>query len=396
MIGLLWLLCRLLPRLPATIRCALWWLIAAQLLMGLAWPAPVRLPLLQPAPVTAVVERTPTSLLRASTVASRATANPAERVTVATHPSTASAAATPLPWREILTALWLAGLVAQLAVTARQWQRARRRRDTSRPLRDPQLQALCSRQAQQLGLRTCPDLRVCDAIESPQITGCRHPVVLWPARHALAPDECAMALAHELAHLRRGDLWLVWAPVIARWLFFFHPLVHLAVREYGLNREAACDGQALRLQRARPGSYGQLLLRLGVETPMPAGLAGVASPSFRHLQRRLVMLEQAVNLPRVWDWLPVLVMALAFVVPYRAVAANRATANAGERPATGNNVAVGPHSTSDLSVTQENGHGSLCDGTMAAMCWYCVRMTLKASEWSVRGPKGYSGCVNLT
>src|ERR1700720_2273582 len=48
-----WLLCRLAPRLPAGLRCALWWLACLKLLIGLAWPAPVALPLLPPAAATA-------------------------------------------------------------------------------------------------------------------------------------------------------------------------------------------------------------------------------------------------------------------------------------------------------------------------------------------------------
>src|ERR1700730_5115791 len=41
-----WLLCRLAPRLPAGLRCALWWLASLKLLLGLVWPAPLTLPLL--------------------------------------------------------------------------------------------------------------------------------------------------------------------------------------------------------------------------------------------------------------------------------------------------------------------------------------------------------------
>src|ERR1700686_3931702 len=48
-----WLLCRLAPRLPAGLRCALWWLACLKLLLGLAWPAPVALPLLPPAAAAA-------------------------------------------------------------------------------------------------------------------------------------------------------------------------------------------------------------------------------------------------------------------------------------------------------------------------------------------------------
>src|SRR3546814_8140732 len=87
-----------------------------------------------------------------------------------------------------------------------------------------------------------------------------------------------MAMAHELVHLRRGDLWLGWVPATAQWLFCFHPLVRWAMREYALNRESACDAQVMQHDQAAPQDYGRLLLRLGVAQPMHAGLAG-ASPS---------------------------------------------------------------------------------------------------------------------
>lgn len=41
-----WAICRLAPRLPAGLRCTLWWLAGLKLVLGLVWPAPVRLPLL--------------------------------------------------------------------------------------------------------------------------------------------------------------------------------------------------------------------------------------------------------------------------------------------------------------------------------------------------------------
>ncbi|HET8553595.1 MAG TPA: M56 family metallopeptidase [Rhodanobacteraceae bacterium] len=327
LIGLLWLLCRLLPRLPAATRCMLWWLLGAQLLIGLFWQAPVKLPLLSSPQITAPVARSPapvTSSVHDIWATQTVTTTPAsDRITHA-----APGAATHLPWREVLMALWLSGLLVQLTVVARQWQKTRRIRRTSRPLDDARLQALCLRQSKQLGLRRYPALRVSDAIDSPQVTGLVHPVVLFPARQTLAPAEQAMALAHELAHVRRGDLWTGWIPILAQWLFFFHPLVRLAMREYALNREAACDGLALRLPHAVPQAYGRLLLRLGVEQPMPAGLAGAASPSFQHLKRRLTMLTQiSGGKPRVRDWLLIALIACAGVLPYRVVAASQPTQN---------------------------------------------------------------------
>lgn len=324
--ALLWLLMRFVPRLPAATRCLLWSLLGAQLLLGFFWQAPVRLPLLSPAPVSAPALRASAPIaLHVHETWSPRTITAAATMPASTDDAAASAT-THVPWREMLLSLWLSGLLVQLAIFARQWRRARRIRRTSRPLADPRLTALCHRQARQLGLRHCPELRISDAIDSPQVTGLGHPTVLLPARHKLTSTEQAMALAHELAHLRRGDLWIGWIPALAQWLFFFHPLVHLAMREYRLNREAACDGQALRLQQASPQAYGRLLLHLGVERPLQAGMTGAASPTFQHLKRRLTMLTQTSNHPpRVRDWLLVALVACACLLPYRVVAATRST-----------------------------------------------------------------------
>jgi hypothetical protein len=140
--------------------------------------------------------------------------------------------------------------------------------------------------------------------------------VLLPAEHTLTPAELAMALDHELAHLRRGDLWLAWVPALAQQLFFFHPLVRWAVREYALQREAACDAQVLRHARAAPQEYGRLLLRLGVSHPLHAGLAG-ASPTFENLKRRLTMLQHIEPSSRARGWLLVLAVAAIGLLPYR-------------------------------------------------------------------------------
>ncbi|MDP9120605.1 MAG: hypothetical protein M3O15_04430, partial [Acidobacteriota bacterium] len=45
-IAAVWLLCRLLPRLPASLRCTLWWLACLKLLLGLVALAPLPLAIL--------------------------------------------------------------------------------------------------------------------------------------------------------------------------------------------------------------------------------------------------------------------------------------------------------------------------------------------------------------
>lgn len=125
------------------------------------------------------------------------------------------------------------------------------------------------------------------------------PVLLLPAARLphMADDDLDMALTHELIHLRRGDLWWGLLPALAQHLFFFHPLVHLAAREYAIAREAACDAAVVAGHRHCRHDYGRLLLQLGV-APRPRGGVASASPSFISLKRRLSMLQDTHAFPR--------------------------------------------------------------------------------------------------
>jgi len=323
LVGAVWLLNRLLPRLSAATRSLLWWLLGVQLLLGLLLPTPVALPLLSPAPHTQVTitttTRTTPSEHHIAGFDQRSSAAQAqgEEQTIIVHSSKSS----PRAWTSWLTAifaLWLSGVIVQTIVTLRHWREARRVVRASQPLDDAALQALCAEQAQALGLRRCPSLRVSAAIRSPQVSGLWRPTVLLPADQNLSSEESALALAHELTHLRRGDLWMGWIPAIAQRLFFFHPMVWWAMREYALNREAACDAQVVHQHDATPQDYGRLLLRLGVAHPLHAGLAG-ASPTFHNLKRRLTMLQMSDQdtTSRVRSWLLVALVAAVGVLPYR-------------------------------------------------------------------------------
>ena len=119
------------------------------------------------------------------------------------------------------------------------------------------------------------------------------PVVLLPSGRldALTDRQWQMALCHELVHLKRANLWLGCVPALAERVFFFHPLVHLASREYALSREAACDAAVMETLDAAPQEYGRLLLSLGVSHPRTGFAAAGGAWSFLSLKRRIAMLQ---------------------------------------------------------------------------------------------------------
>jgi len=138
-----------------------------------------------------------------------------------------------------------------------------------------------------------------------------------------------MAVCHELAHVKRADLWLGCVPALAERIFFFHPLVHLASREYALSREAACDAAVMETLDAAPQEYGRLLLALGVSRPQAGLTAAGAAWSFLNLKRRIAMLQDVSarsNRSRVLA-AGAVVLALAAMIPLRLAARPDAVGN---------------------------------------------------------------------
>ena len=307
--ALVWALCRYLPRLDARTRAWLWWLVASQMVVGLVWYAPVALPLLPAEPVAA-----PVVLAMAAEPATYAVPAMAAGPVPATQASR-------LDTGVLLLAAWLAGVAVMLANTLRHAWHLHGLVRHARPCRDRRVQALYRALAQRLGVAAAPELRVSDAIDSPMLARPWRPVLMLPASSlaTMGDDDLRMALHHELAHLQRRDLWWAWMPALAQHLFFFHPVAHLAAREYAFAREVACDAAVLQDEQHAPHDYGRLLVKLGVSTAPSPALAG-ASPTFRILKRRLLMLQHTASPLRAGALALTLGIVLLGVVPYRVIA----------------------------------------------------------------------------
>ncbi len=314
LVAVVWALCRFLPRLSASARCWLWWLVALQLVVGVFWSDPLALPLLPAEPVAQAM------LAPLQPLAAPA-ANTAGMLSV----SQAPAGITPLPsawsWPLVVSLLWLFGLSLMITRTLRGYLATRRLLRESMPCHDATLVQALNLAAEAHGLRVTPKLRLSSDIASPQLIGPWSPVLLLPAHRLLSldADELDMALTHELTHLQRGDLWWGLLPALAQHLFFYHPLAHLAAREYAFAREAACDAAVLAGNPHCAGDYGRLLVRLGVANRPSAGLAS-ASPTFLMLKRRLLMLQHNATPLRASALVLTIAVALVGVVPYRVTA----------------------------------------------------------------------------
>ena len=301
--ALVWALCRYLPALSAASRCWLWWVVCAQLLIGLLWPEAWRQNLppalstaftasseswqtlrsslpAEPAPVWIPAESAGPEVINAHNAALPRQAALASRLDALRQ----------VRWTSWLGFLWLSIVLFALTRLLAEYRQLSRLLATSMPA--PQALHDCLQEAAAaLGMSQAPRLRLSPSISSPMLCGAWTPCIVLPAPALLQLDatQIRLALRHELLHLRRGDLLLGWVPALAQRLFCFNPLAALAAGEYELTREAAVDAALMRTDAGRAPDYGQLLLTLGVN-PSPGPALATASPTFKALHRRLSML----------------------------------------------------------------------------------------------------------
>lgn len=171
----------------------------------------------------------------------------------------------PIPPAALFGMVWL---VATLGLgTAILWRirRIRRVLRTCRAVDDPGLRALTDTIAARLGIRRPVRLLACDrpGFEGPAAVGAIRPAILLPAA-LLDPAEAAAlepVLAHELAHIRRGDLFVNWLQAAFQVAFWFHPAVWLTNYRLRSLREEACDDLAVHALGGERRRYGAGVLR---------------------------------------------------------------------------------------------------------------------------------------
>ncbi len=318
-----WLVCRALPRLSPGVRALLWWCVAAKFVVSLVWLSPIGVPVLpRPAADASGVPAGVTAAPPLSPGQADDHARPAS-------PPARDPGAPEIPWTALVVGAWALGLGLSLLRTAQSWRRTRAVVSRSLP-GDEGLHAIVRELSGRLALRRTADVRVSAEVGTPLVIGGRRPVILVPADGfaALPADQQRMALCHELAHLKRGDVWLGCVPAAAERCFFFHPLARLAAREYAFWREAACDEAVLTTLGASPRDYGRMLLALGVSRRTAAFSAAGAAWSFQNLKRRLTMLDRTSSPSLRGRALAAGAVALAVlaIVPIRVVARSAAPA----------------------------------------------------------------------
>lgn len=171
----------------------------------------------------------------------------------------------------------------------------------------------------QLGIKRDVHIAVLDALIGPAVMGIVRPTLLLP--RVLVEDstteELRVLIAHELVHVRRGDL--IWSAgqVVAAALWWFHPAVWLANRLLTRESERSCDEETIVSLGCRPATYARSLLSV-LETkhkltaaPLVPGVRTVDVTSKR-LER--IMRMRHGSHPRPPRWVSLGLLASALIV----------------------------------------------------------------------------------
>lgn len=96
---------------------------------------------------------------------------------------------------------------------------------------------------------------------TPMVVGLFNPVVILPETivKTMTAEQLLPIIMHELAHVKRGDLWFSLVQELLAIVFWWSPVMRGFNRQIHINRELACDFRAVKALNS-PKQYAQSLL----------------------------------------------------------------------------------------------------------------------------------------
>ena len=201
-------------------------------------------------------------------------------------------------WSIGLAALALVGSAAALVGWARAWRHVARLRRESRPASDERLERAAARIAAALNAAGAPTprfvVRESADVVSPAVLGGSPAVVVLPVGwRDWSAAQLDAALAHELAHVTRGDFSARLLAGAVAALHWYHPLVRWLGSRLAAAQEIAADRLAARATGG-VGTYRNALSQLAIwcdEQPRLRAEPAVVPRLSSHLIRRIAMLR---------------------------------------------------------------------------------------------------------
>ena len=174
-------------------------------------------------------------------------------------------------WAGVIFGIWVTGVVVLLAHIAISSLRMARQCKRMKPLNDPAVLAVLEESYLQMKmprqLGTPRFLRILESIEvsSPFVHGLFRPCLILPKDFTakFSPEEWRFVFLHEIAHLKRHDLWMNWIMALLQAVHWFNPFVWMAFARWRTEREIVCDAMVLEaVGRDERRQYGHTILKL--------------------------------------------------------------------------------------------------------------------------------------
>jgi beta-lactamase regulating signal transducer with metallopeptidase domain/Tol biopolymer transport system component len=314
------------------VRYTIWVLILIKLLIPPTWTLPSSLiskwrPLVQarieerlgihirppiarePLQMSPSMPASQTSSVPAGEVAEQSTqAQPAE--------SSSLNASRTLGWKSYALIVWILGMGLFVALLAHRVSRLRRwhKKQVEKKTIPVWYYELLVETTKRLKLGRLPAIVFSKDAKAPAVYGMFRPVLLLPASYldSLSREDAEHVLLHELAHLKRGDLWLHGLCLFLQIVYWFNPLLIWTRRQMRHLREVCCDLTIANVLKEKTMKYRETLLNtareLLTQTADPGmGLLGVFEDPFR-LVARLRWLEK-----KTWQTRKLMTAAVALV-----------------------------------------------------------------------------------
>lgn len=199
--------------------------------------------------------------------------------------------------------VWTLGVALRLSAQAAGHIRMFRMLRRSKSLDEPQWNSVVKALATQLELQCTPKLSVSSEVNVPVVCGLRRARVIFPPEYyEWSEGTRRSVLAHELAHIVRGDLKTRFAVSFIASVWWFQPLLLLAIAKMRRDSELACDRMAVELG-ITASDYAADLIDIARRLHAPddwrsAAIAMANANDFEDRIRRLIAPSSAKPLQR--------------------------------------------------------------------------------------------------
>ena len=167
-----------------------------------------------------------------------------------------------ISWQGWVFMGWVVGVLILVSVLVQRYWFVRSLIEQSEVISAGRLKDTLEECREKVGLGRKVELRLTRNMMSPAACGLVRPVILLPEEllAKLSRDKLRAVLLHELAHIKRGDLWVNLAQTLLQIVYFFSPLLWVANAIIRGVREKAVDEMVVAKLEGDAAGYSTILL----------------------------------------------------------------------------------------------------------------------------------------